>query len=233
MEVIDHTVRIVTTFLFTSFVPFSVISYLRWQLPDKQKRFVEIMRKCKWTKTPHEPAWIPYSLLVEIGGALDADEAKQETVLKKARKAARLDYILPVVFASMTAVLGSTVLVYGPYLIDDAFAEVSLIMDGPFNPKTIEADTGICRNVKNCDVKIRTLQNLKVSMFAFVGAYIWSLTYIMRRLNVIDLDSNTYYNVGIRIILSNFIAIVFYLAFEDHILTHLEGWIPAIAFVVG
>jgi hypothetical protein len=203
-------------------------------LPDKQKRFVEIMRKCQWTKTPHEPAWVPYSLLVEIGGALDASADEQDAVLTRARRAARLDYILPVFFASVTALLGSTVLVYGSYAVDPAFADVSLMFDGPFNPQNVKAGIGICADVtEDCTRQVRTLQRLQVSMFAFLGAYIWSLSYIMRRLNVIDLDSNTYYNVGLRIILANFVAVVFYLALEDYVLANLAGWIPAIAFVVG
>ncbi|WP_126456858.1 hypothetical protein [Sulfuriflexus mobilis] len=277
MDVADHTFRIITILLFSAFFSFSVISYLRWQLPDKQKRLLEIMKKCKWTKSKREPAWIPYSLLVEVGDALEANTSKQEELLETARQAARKDYILPVIFASITAMLGSILLVYGPSFVDKSFSKVSIVMDGPFyfektdgqtDTKKITLDsvakelgkitdekvtkitdekeegsilnaretgrfTDLCKGVDNCKNKIRTLQNLQVSVFAFMGAFIWSLTYIMRRLYVIDLDSNAFYSVGVRIILSNFIAIIFFLAFEDKILTSFPGWIPAIAFFVG
>ena len=233
MELADIIFRLVVISLFVAFIPFSLWSYLRWQLPDKQKRYLDIMQKCGWSEPPGEPGWLPYSLLVELGGAIDEKNiTKRDEILSEARKNARRDYILPVVFASVTALLGSILLVYGPHMIDPVFTKlkVSIVMSGPF----LESDIcSVYPEIADCNNKLRMLQNLQVSVMAFIGAYIWSITYIMRRLNVIDLDANTYYNVGIRIIMSNFIAIIFYLAFEEQITTTLGNWIPAIAFMAG
>jgi hypothetical protein len=233
MEFTDILYRFAVIALFVAFIPFSLWSYLRWQLPDKQKRYLEIMHRCGWSEPPGEPGWLPYSLLVELGGAIDEkDNKKRDKILLEARKNAKRDYILPVTFASLTALLGTILLVFGPYMVDPVFDElkVSIVMSGPF------ISGNICTahpEIVDCTTKLRMLQNLQVSVMAFIGAYIWSITYIMRRLNVIDLDVNTYYNVGIRIIMSNFVAIILYLAFEKQILSAVESWIPAIAFITG
>lgn len=239
MELADHFIRIAIIFLFVVFIPFSLWSYLRWQLPDKQRRYLDIMKKCGWSKPPGEPGWLPYSLLVELGGAInEKDTKKRDKILDKARDDARRDYILPVLFASVTALLGSILLVYGPSLIDPNFSKlkISIVMDGPFIDNSIcglAAESKV--EILGCEDKMKKLLNLQVSVMAFMGAYIWSLTYIMRRLNVIDLDANTYYNVGIRIIMSNFIAVVLFLALKDKILSTegIQNWIPAIAFIAG
>lgn len=223
-----------TVFLLASFIPFSVISYLRWQLPDKQKRFLDIMEKCKWRNSTREPAWVPYSLLVEIGGALDANSGNRDYLLEKARKAARLDYILPVLFATVITLMGSTTMIFGPILIDGAFKDVYLLLGGPFvNAEGVPIGDICTRKLSGCAEKAKTLQYLQVSTFAFVGAYIWALTHIMRRLNVIDLDANAYYSVGIRIILSNFLAIVLFMGLHPSVSKHFPQWVPAIAFLIG
>lgn len=233
MDLAENFYRLAIIALFVAFIPFSLWSYLRWQLPDKQRRYLDIMQKCGWSEPPGEPGWLPYSLLVEVGGALEESNSEQrEEILKVARKNARRDYILPVSFATVTTLLGTILLVYGPHMIEPLFTQlkISIVTSGPF------VDSSICSGnpeITNCDFKMKMLQSLQVSVMAFIGAYIWSITYIMRRLNVIDLDANTYYNVGIRIIMSNFLALVLYLALEDQIISTVPQWIPAIAFVAG
>ena len=233
MELADNIYRLAIIALFAAFIPFSLWSYLRWQLPDKQRRYLDIMQKCGWSEPPGEPGWLPYSLLVEVGGALEeSDSEERDRILAVARRNARRDYILPVSFATLTALLGTILLVYGPHMIDPVFTEIkiNIVTSGPF------VGAGFCADgfgITNCEFKMKMLQSLQVSVMAFIGAYIWSITYIMRRLNVIDLDANTYYSVGIRIIMSNFLALVLYLALEDEITSTVPNWIPAIAFVAG
>ena len=47
-------------------------------------------------------------------------------------------------------------------------------------------------------------------LIAFLGAYIWSIRYILRRLITIDLPPAAYYGVGVRMVLSTFVSLIFY-----------------------
>ena len=44
---------------------------------------------------------------------------------------------------------------------------------------------------------------------AFLGAYLWSILYIFRRMMTLDLPPGAYYSIGSRMMYSAFIAVVF------------------------
>lgn len=86
---------------------------------------------------------------------------------------------------------------------------------------------------------------LTALLMSFLGAYIWSVQYIFRRLIAIDLPPGAYYNVGARMILSSFVSLVFWY-FLDALPTgntifnydlvpdvFLKDMLPATAFLIG
>lgn len=62
---------------------------------------------------------------------------------------------------------------------------------------------------------------------AFLGAYVWSIQRIFRRLVTVDLPPAAYYDVSIRLILSPFVALLF------AYIPNIEGGVPVIAFFCG
>ncbi len=109
------------------------------------------------------------------------------------------DYILPVAFATLITILCSIVLIYGSKIVGEP--NISLILNGPY----IAYD----EMIKDDNVRNR-LFGMLIIAFSFMGAYIWSIQSLFRRLATVDLTPGAFYSVGIRIIFSVFIALLLY-----------------------
>lgn len=131
-----------------------------------------------------------------------------------------IDYTLPIVFATFLCLLGSTALLLGMEL---KIANTPSIIF-----------SGITSGNKTNTVIAYQQQSLLVIGMSFIGAYIWSIQNIFRRLVTIDLPPGAYYNVGIRIIFSVLVALMLH-----HFLAaipskdYTEGMLPVIACLTG
>lgn len=113
------------------------------------------------------------------------------------------DYLLPVAFATLITTLCSIVLIYGSKIVGEP--QISLILNGPY----IAYDETLEENVRN------RLFGMLIIAFSFMGAYIWSIQALFRRLATVDLTPGAFYSVGIRIIFSVFIALLLYYWLTD------------------
>ena len=108
------------------------------------------------------------------------------------------DYFLPLLFVTVFSILGFYVL---------------------FNNKgtLLLAGVELIENAKKGQFKVGSV--VAIGM-AFLGAYVWSIQYIFRRLITIDLPPGAFYSVGIRMVFATFVALVFFhfsLALPDKI----------------
>lgn len=130
------------------------------------------------------------------------------------------DYALPVGLATLICLLGSIVLIAGPRFLN--LNEVSLILDGP--------DVG----AKAGPELASKVQGMLIIAMAFVGAYIWSIQNIFRRLSTIDLPPGAYYSVGVRMIFAIFVSLMLYYSFMPlNEVAFVKQALPVLAFLAG
>lgn len=98
------------------------------------------------------------------------------------------DYILPLSFVTVFSVLGFFVL----------FSH---------GAKLLLSSLELLQNNGERHFEIGSL--IAIGM-AFLGTYVWSVQYILRRLVTIDLPPVAYYNIGIRMVFGSFVALVLY-----------------------
>jgi len=131
------------------------------------------------------------------------------------------DYVLPVGLATLISLLGSIVLIAGPRFLN--LNDVSLILDGPQVISKLD-DTALSTK----------LQGMLIIGMAFVGAYIWSIQNIFRRLSTIDLPPGAYYSVGVRMIFAIFVSLMVYYSFMPlSKAAFVKQALPVLAFLTG
>ena len=129
------------------------------------------------------------------------------------------DYVLPVFFVTFFSILGFYIL----------FANNGLVM---FVGMTWVAESATASGRMYGS-------SLVACGFAFLGAYIWSIQYIFRRMVTLDLPPGAYYSVGTRLVFSSFVALLY-----NHLANGIEGdlmntrsvvdgQLPLIAFLTG
>jgi hypothetical protein len=130
------------------------------------------------------------------------------------------DYCLPLLFVTVFSVLGFYVLFS---------RDARLLLSG----------VELIETAQKGALKIGSLVAI---VMAFLGAYVWSIQYIFRRLMTIDLPPGAFYSVGIRMVFASFVALVFYhfsSALPDKILfipipdQTLMNMTPVVAFITG
>lgn len=128
------------------------------------------------------------------------------------------DYRLPIAFACLLSFVGFFALFYGMEL---RFARhESFLLSGIFSGTANE---------------IEVYQNASLSALtmAFLGAYTWGIQNIFRRLVTLDLNPGTYYQVGIRIVLSALLALAYrHLIVGSEVGLRLDS-LPVAAFLTG
>jgi hypothetical protein len=129
-----------------------------------------------------------------------------------------LDYAIPVAFTTFLVLLGSIVILLGHEL---KIAETPNLLF-----------SGMKFNDPNCLEYQK--QSLMVLGMGFLGAYVWSVENIFRRLVTVDLLPRAYYNISIRMILAALVALTLH-----HLFSALPGEkyfesiMPVIAFLTG
>lgn len=159
------------------------------------------------------------------------------------------DYLIPVTFATSVTALGSACLLFSSELAITSQPNIVLggsrVLDMPLGVYTgVDASGSITRTPLSRGSAPHTLQSqaYTAGIWAWLGAFLWSMNSIVRRVSTGDLTPNAYYSSGIRMILGPFLAILtFHLAFGQFV--SLEGsdsnfsayvsLLPALGFVMG
>jgi hypothetical protein len=150
--------------LLVLYLPLTVVSYLKYRLPEKEEEYRKLMIRLK-EKGIEDP----------------------ETISVLEEKYKWGDYMFPLFFASLFCFMGFWVL----------FANNADILLAGLGVGGVE-DYAYSRG------------SLVAIGMAFLGAYVWSVQYIFRRLVTVDLPPGGYYNVGTRMVFASFVALVFY-----------------------
>ena len=127
------------------------------------------------------------------------------------------DYIMPIFFVSVISSLGF-------YILFTNSAEV--LFNGI---QWVHAEHDTYRT----EVYRRNIVSIAM---AFLGAYIWSIQYIFRRMVTLDLPPGAYFSVGTRMIYSAFLAVIFQYLIPNKTLA-VDGVITSqfivISFLIG
>lgn len=134
-----------------------------------------------------------------------------------------IDYLLPLTFVICVCSLGAGVLVFPSQIFPDLMVEGktqndSFLLSGPFfgdmNPR---------------------LQRQALSMiaFAFLGGFLWSSKEIVYRLINADLVPSVFYAIGVRIIVSCSVALVFFFMLGSLNDSWVKSGLPWLALFTG
>lgn len=144
------------------------------------------------------------------------EEALSQEVFREEYKGT--DYILPVFFVTLFCALGFWVLFAG---------KPPIILNGIFAGGFSKADLGA--------LPYSHLSLVAIGM-AILGSYVWSIQYISRRLNTLDLSPGAYYSIGTRIVFASFVSVTlhhFIQSFNPESKNELLQLLPVIAFFTG
>lgn len=131
---------------------------------------------------------------LSIRDALRSDAQEAETISLVGQEESGVDYVLPIMFVCIFGILGFGI------LFSNSGAVLFNAMDWVQGNIVVPQTESYSANFKRSVVAIA---------MAFLGAYIWSIQYIFRRMMTLDLPPGAYYSVGSRMIFSAFIAVVF------------------------
>ncbi|MFT6102157.1 MAG: hypothetical protein ACJATV_000891 [Granulosicoccus sp.] len=122
------------------------------------------------------------------------------------------DYLLPILFVTLFSALGFYILLAGNAHV---LFKAVVWANGAANEQ---------------EMAFRT--SLVACGFAFLGAYVWSIQYIFRRMVTLDLPPGAYYNVSTRLVFSSFLILI-YSHFTHVGMGQLSTTLPVVAFFAG
>ena len=127
------------------------------------------------------------------------------------------DYFFPILFVCIFCVLGFYIL----------FSNSAIVLfDG----------AGWVQRENTVYEYLEFRRNVVAVGMAFLGAYLWSIQYLFRRMMTLDLPPGAYYSIGTRMIYSSFIAVILqYFLNSTGVLadTKLNTQFIAISFMIG
>lgn len=129
-----------------------------------------------------------YGLICKTLGAEHNDPEMFSFVLRQDESA--MDYVLPVFFVSVFSILGFHILFSNSAVVLFNGAEWVL------TPHETYGSPAYRRNI------------VSIGM-AFLGAFIWSIQYIFRRMVTLDLPPGAFFSIGTRMVYSSFLAVIF------------------------
>jgi hypothetical protein len=122
------------------------------------------------------------------------------------------DYFLPVLFVTLFSAIGFYILISGnAQVLFKAMVWVDAV---------------------STDGEIAYRTSLVACGFAFLGAYVWSIQYVFRRMVTLDLPPGAYYSVATRVVFSSFLILI-YSHFTYGNSEYLSSSLPLIAFLTG
>lgn len=139
------------------------------------------------------------------------------------RRYTRMSFVLPLLFATLLALFGSTYLLFGHHLVDVVNPDLLLgFRSEPVSESSTTATAEAAREVGF---------SLSAMIFAFASAYIWSCRNVVRRLVSGDLNPTVYYGAGLRFVFAPLVALVLrYTAIGE---LNDGALLPAAAFLTG
>jgi len=147
-----------------------------------------------------------------------SDEPEDFSIILR-RSSTPADYVVPIFFVSVFSILGFSIL----------FSDSAVVL---FN-----SDHWITnipeKDIFNTEAYRRSI--VAIGM-AFLGAYIWSIQYIFRRMVTLDLPPGAYFSVGTRMIYSSFLAVIFQFVLpeiEGDSIASLNSQIVVVSFMIG
>ena len=145
---------------------------------------------------------------------LHGDTEEPEMISLMSNDDSGIDYVLPIMFVCIFGILGFGI------LFSNEGAVLLNAMDWVNGNIVIAGKETVSENFKRSVVAIS---------MAFLGAYIWSIQYIFRRMMTLDLPPGAYYSVGSRMIFSAFLAVVFQYAIT---ISHANQFSSSSQFIV-
>lgn len=129
------------------------------------------------------------------------------------------DYFLPVLFVTLFSIIGFYILLGGnAQVLFKAMAWVDMI-SGDVNDITVKGEVAYRTSLVACS-------------FAFLGAYVWAIQYIFRRMVTLDLPPGAYYSVATRLVFSSFLILIYsHFTYTNDQL--LASSLPLVAFLTG
>jgi hypothetical protein len=122
------------------------------------------------------------------------------------------DYFLPVLFVSLFSAIGFYILISGnAQVLFKAMVWVDAV--------STEGEVAYRTSLVACG-------------FSFLGAYVWSIQYVFRRMVTLDLPPGAYYSVATRLVFSSFLILI-YSHFTYANSEYLSSSLPLIAFLTG
>ena len=129
-----------------------------------------------------------------------------------------IDYAIPVAFTTFLVLLGSIVILLGH---EFGLGEIKNLLFA-----------GVKFNDPNWQEYQK--QSVMVLGMGFLGAYVWSVENIFRRLVTVDLLPRAYYNISIRMILASLVALTLHHFFSALPAEgYSRGLMPVLAFLTG
>lgn len=197
--------------LFTVFMPLTAVTFRFSRLKQKQERLQRIFERLG-TSRQNASAQAEIEINVEYSSR---------------------DYLLPVSFMAIVCATGSYMLVFGAgaNFID----QVNIILEGGIFPEISETNGDL--TIPDT-LRIHQHQAVAVGSWAFVGAFIWCMQNVLRRMVMVDLPPTAYLSMSVRIILAIFVALVIFHGMDVFVVNAETGslansGLPALAFVIG
>ena len=129
------------------------------------------------------------------------------------------DYFLPVLFVTLFSTIGFYILLGGnAQVLFKAMTWVDLV-SGSADDMAVKGEIAYRTSLVACS-------------FAFLGAYVWAIQYIFRRMVTLDLPPGAYYSVATRLVFSSFLILI-YSHFTYSNDQFLSSSLPLIAFLTG
>jgi hypothetical protein len=189
--IIELVMEALGVLVLSGFVPATAFSFYQFRLPKKEEEYKEIVKR------------LGHNGRDSNDNPIYSPNIKNEYDPK--------DYIVPVSLATVVCALCAIVLIMGTRLIDTSNGrELNLILMGP----------AIANGIKDPNLATQ-LNGILIIAMAFMGSYIWTIQNLLRRLATIDLPPSTYYSITIRIMMSVFVALLFYYFFQPTLSTSL------------
>jgi len=131
------------------------------------------------------------------------------------------DYVLPVTFATIVCLFGFSSLLFGADMVSLNPSKSNMVLTGMLTKSSAELQ------------QLRWQSQLVLSM-AFLGAFIWSMQNIIRRLITGDLSPSTYYSTGLRMIFASLLSLILSFFLEVFpTANYTREIMPVIAFLTG
>ena len=135
---------------------------------------------------------------------------------------AHCDYYLPVLFSTVTSMFGFAALLFGQELVTMHMGKPNLVLTGAIFSGDPEA------------IQQLRWQSMLVLAMASMGAFVWSMQNIIRRLIAGDLTPATYYNAALRIIFAAFLSLLLSFLLESMpAQEYTRKILPVVAFLTG